>query len=457
MEVKACMGCFVEWDRERDECPVCGWSPQKPLEEDKNGWHQGKIIAKRFLLGNCYLKKKDFVIWRTYDSLLDIRCYMITSVGGSLTQLLQIAWGFSQQRDKKGCPVVLSMFPVEQVYVLVFSMKEDMDKKDFLSWIMLPKENPKQVIQKLEYLNEKQKPEHVLSEDTLLDERYRVIGCIGVGGFGITYLCEDLLLQRNVAVKEYFPSEWAEREADALEVKNSRYLNAFLYGKKSFLKEAKITAKFIHAQNIVTIYDVFSANDTVYLVMEYLQGDSVGRRMKKRQYEPYSERKAVEIILSVMKALCTIHENYVVHGDISPGNLICTKEGTVVLIDFGAAKYMTDKQPVLQAAFLKKNYAAPEQYRTAKEGIPKDEGAWTDIYAMGATFYYLLTGHVPTDALTSLSSKKTELIPPKKHGVKIRKGYFQLICRMMELDKNLRIKNDRVVIDTLEKLCCKEK
>ena len=61
MEVKACMGCFVEWDKERAECPVCGWSPQKPLEEDKNGWHQGKIIAKRFLLGNCYLKKKDFV------------------------------------------------------------------------------------------------------------------------------------------------------------------------------------------------------------------------------------------------------------------------------------------------------------------------------------------------------------------------------------------------------------
>ena len=127
MEVKACMGCFVEWDKERAECPVCGWSPQKPLEEDKNGWHQGKIIAKRFLLGNCYLKKKDFVIWRTYDSLLDIRCYMITSVGGSLTQLLRIAWGFSQQTDKEGCPVVLSMFPVEQTYVLVFSMKEDID------------------------------------------------------------------------------------------------------------------------------------------------------------------------------------------------------------------------------------------------------------------------------------------------------------------------------------------
>ena len=303
----------------------------------------------------------------------------------------------------------------------------------------------------------KQKPEYALSEDTLLDERYRVIGCVGVGGFGITYFCEDLLLQRNVAVKEYFPSEWAEREADALEVKNSRYLNAFLYGKKSFLKEAQITAKFIHAQNIVTIYDVFSANDTVYLVMEYLQGDSVGRRMKKRQYKPYSEKEAAEIILPSMKALRSIHESYVVHGDISPGNLICTKEGTVVLIDFGAAKYMTDKQPVLQAAFLKKNYAAPEQYRTAKEGIPRDEGAWTDIYAMGATLYYLLTGHVPTDALTRLSSKKTELIPPKKYGVKIQKGYFQLICQMMELDKNLRIKNDQVVIDTLEKLCFKEK
>ncbi len=132
MEAKACMGCFVEWDKERAECPVCGWSPQKPLEEDKNGWHQGKIIAKRFLLGNCYLKKKDFVIWRTYDSLLDIRCYMITSVGGSLTQLLRIAWGFSQQTDKEGCPVVLSMFPVEQTYVLVFSMKEDIDKKIFV-------------------------------------------------------------------------------------------------------------------------------------------------------------------------------------------------------------------------------------------------------------------------------------------------------------------------------------
>ena len=179
--------------------------------------------------------------------------------------------------------------------------------------------------------------------------------------------------------------------------------------------------------------------------------------MKKRQYKPYSEKEAAEIILPSMKALRSIHESYVVHGDISPGNLICTKEGTVVLIDFGAAKYMTDKQPVLQAAFLKKNYAAPEQYRTAKEGIPRDEGAWTDIYAMGATLYYLLTGHVPTDALTRLSSKKTELIPPKKYGVKIQKGYFQLICQMMELDKNLRIKNDQVVIDTLEKLCFKEK
>ncbi len=456
-EQKACMGCFAEWDEERESCPLCGWHPDMEPEEDKEGWHTGQVLQKRYLIGRCYMKKKDFVIWRAYDSFMAMRCYFITSVGGSMEGLLRIAWGFQKEQNSEDCPVVLSLKKLDERYVLIISMKEEMDAESFRSQIHTEKEPPEPIIDSLTYQGDRKAPEQVLPPDTILDDRYRVIGCIGIGGFGMTYLCEDILLQKNVAVKEYFPAEWAEREENCVIVKSSHFLQAFRYGMQSFEKEAKLTARFIHEKNLVTVFDLFHANETVYLVMEYLDGKSVGRERKEEDYKPLTPWETARMIVPVLQGLAKVHERQIIHSDISPGNILHTSSGRMVLIDFGAAKYMTENQPVLQAAFLKQNYAAPEQYRTAKEGIPKDEGPWTDLYAMGGTMYYLLTGHVPTDALSRLSAKSTDLVPPKKYKVKIQKGWMRLIHRMMEPDLRKRIHSAETVCEEIRKLLEKEK
>ncbi len=456
-KVKVCMGCFAEWDDERAKCPICGWHPAVEPEQDKEGWHTGQVIEKRYLLGHCYMKKKDFVIWRAYDSQMEMRCYCITSVGGSMRGLLGLAWGFRKQKEEEGCPVVLSLKEMEERYVLVVALEQDMDYSQFKSWIRIEKEPPETLIEQITYTGNADKLAVTLPSDTILKDRYRVIGCVGIGGFGITYLCEDLLLQRNVAVKEYFPADWAEREDSYVLVKNSQYLPAFRYGMKSFEKEAVMTAKFIHVRNLVTLYEIFHANDTVYLVMEYLDGKSIGREMKDRQYTPFTPREMAEILLPILEGLSRVHNKGVIHSDISPGNILRTGSGRMVLIDFGAAKYRTENQPSLSAAFLKQNYAAPEQYRTAKEGIPTDEGPWTDIYAVGATMYHLLTGHTPTDAISRLSAKSTELVPPKKYKVKLKKGWMRLIHCMMELDWRDRIASAEQVQEKIRLLLQKER
>lgn len=456
-ELKICSGCFAEWDEKQAACRLCGWTTWEKKAKDGAGWRAGQILEKRYILGKFFLQKRDFVIWRAYDRQMDLRCFFLVSVEGSMAGLLGLAWGFERQKDRDGCPVVLSLKQMEERYVLVLSMKDDMDVETFSSWIQMEKEPPESSLYEIRYKEGKEGLALALKPDQLLLDRYRVVGCIGIGGFGITYLCEDLLLQRNVAVKEYFPTEWAEREDTGVSVKTAQVLPLFRYGMKSFEREVRLTAKSIHIRNLVTAYDMFYANDTAYLVMEYLPGKSVGREMKERQYRPLSPGEMAQILMPVLEGLRFIHAKNVVHSDISPGNILLTSGGEPVLIDFGAAKYQTENQPLLSAAFLKQNYAAPEQYRTAQDGVPRGEGPWTDLYAVGGTMYYLLTGHSPTDAISRLSAKKAELVPPKKYRVKLKKGWMQLIHHMMELDWKRRISSAEQVLDEMKILLQKEK
>ena len=124
--------------------------------------------------------------------------------------------------------------------------------------------------------------QETLPEGFLLAGRYEALRCIGVGGFGITYLCRDKRLGRKVAVKEYFPRQWAEREGAYVSVKKSSMAEAFRLGMQSFVREAQIMAEFVETPQVVTLRDVLQANDTVYLAMEYLDGVSVGRDMRRR-------------------------------------------------------------------------------------------------------------------------------------------------------------------------------
>ncbi|MCM1245133.1 MAG: serine/threonine protein kinase [Roseburia sp.] len=454
-----CKGCFAEWNEVDFQCFWCGWCPdmEEAVSDYDSGWKIGDMLANRYQLGKIYVRTDDgYTVWRAYDHSLEIPCFLLVTQTENIHWLMKIAWGFCGQPT---CGIkVLGLREIEGNYALVLSMKNQyLDIETFRRLIQPQTEPPEPLFGEVAYQMNEEVREQVLPIDTLLGNCYRIAGCIGVGGFGIIYLCEDVLLQRNVAVKEYFPEQWAQREETYVDIRESGMLEAYRFGLQSLLKEAKITAHFIQSPHIGTIYDVFEENDTAYLVMEYLTGSSIGKEFKKWNNTPYKPHEMAEIMSPVLKALEEIHKQGIVHSDLSPGNIMRTKKGDITLIDFGAAKYSRDDQPAISAAFLKTDYAAPEQYRTAKEGRAEDEGPWTDIYAVGAMMYYFLTGHKPSSALARLSGNSTELVSPKEYGVKLKKGWMRLIHRCMELEYSRRISSVRTVREELKKLLAHEK
>lgn len=452
---RVCLGCFSEWEEENKECPHCGWNPTRE-SSDVFQWKTGAVFEQRYLLGELYVKKKDIAIWRMYDNLLGISCFVLRGAKDEKETLLFWARQMGK-KDEEPSPEILSLKKIDGKDVLVFSLKDkflspEQFEQDFFKDAITDSEEEQCEIPKRERSKVWEEKTQVLRPGILLEERYRILDCIGIGGFGITYLCEDVNLHREVAVKEYFPAEWAERDEQYVAVKQSGLVEAYRFGMQSFLKECQITAKFIHEPHVVTIYDVLQANDTVYLVMEYIEGISIGREFRMKKYQPYTPKEVSEILFPVLDALDAIHEKRIVHSDISPGNIMRAKSGKIVLIDMGAAKYNLESQPVLSAAFLKIDYAAPEQYRTAKEGIPKDEGPWTDLYAVGATMYYLLTGHKPVDVISRLNGKDTRLVSPWKYRMRLSGKWMKLIRRAMELEWKERIGSARELKEEMRKL-----
>ncbi len=450
---KICMGCFSEWNIE-EHCPYCGWDPRKPLERIEGVWTVGDVIAGRYLFGTILCTTEDMAVWRVYDNDLGIVCYFIRKMKATEEDLQTLARSLEAINQKtSGFLVVLGIKVVARRRFLVISVQERHIKEEsFLALLQNDPVDQEKLITEVICDFDNHYQERTLPEYSLLDGRYQVIACIGVGGFGITYLCVDLFLHRNVAIKEYFPVEWVEREGMEVAVCSSRYLEPYRIGLQSFYQEAKMTASFIHTSHIVTIYDIFSENDTAYMVLDYLSGISIGREMRVRAYRPYYPEEMAKIILPVLEPLAEIHDKKMVHSDISPGNIMKSQEGDICLIDMGAAKYCMDRQPLLSTAFLKKDYAAPEQYRTARTGIPENEGPWTDIYGVGAIMYYLLTGHKPTDALSRLQGKSTDLVPPKKYKVKLSKYWMRLIQYCMELDWTKRPGSVREVSERIRQL-----
>ena len=445
---KVCRGCFAEWESDYDRCPKCGW---KPDEEPKEmfGIKTGDVLDKRYLVGGIYsvTSSKNAVLWRMYDNLLGTACFALVLKNDDEKRLISAA-GSIQKNTCNDNVVVQSLKTIGKHNVLIISVKDRyMDVAEFKKIINDDSDIHHDGLPKPE---EKFGKEHVIPPGSLLDGRYRIIDCIGIGGFGITYLCEEMSLHRLVAIKEYYPGGWSERDGTYVAVKSSNMLKPFQYGLKSFINEIKITAKFIHTPHIVTVYDAFEANDTAYMVMEYILGISVGREMRTRGYKPYSEMEVARIIYPVMDALEVMHDHRIIHSDISPGNIMITEDRDVVLIDMGAAKYNLQSQPPLSAAFLKVDYAAPEQYRTAKKGKSDGEGPWTDIYALGATMYYLLTGIKPPDVISRLNGTDTDLT--KGLIGKLPLVWVEFIQNSMALEPEQRISSVSALRQLMESI-----
>ena len=274
----------------------------------------------------------------------------------------------------------------------------------------------------------------------LQNNKYAVGEVLGQGGFGITYKGGDMALKRYVAIKEFFPQGSIRHNST---IRPDRTLSPADYNsvKAKFIDEAHRLARFSHP-SIVRVFGVFEENNTAYMVMEFLEGQSLLQRITEKR--SLNENEVVDIANKIGDALAAVHAAGLIHRDIKPDNIMLTSDGRVVLIDFGTARSFASNKTVKQTAMLTPGYAPLEQY-----GQQARFGAYTDIYALGATLYHALTGELPAPA-TDLASG-VELKAPNTINPNISQGVSNAILWAMKVKADERPQSVKAFLDELEK------
>ena len=230
---------------------------------------------------------------------------------------------------------------------------------------------------------------HGLPEGTRLEE-YRIDRVLGSGGFGITYLAWDENMMRPVAIKEYLPSDLAVREQD-MSVYANRNEEDYRWGLDQFLEEAQVLAR-VDNPHIARVLRVLTANNTACMVMEYVEGESLSDVLKRRGV--LGEEELRDLMIPLLDGLEAVHKADILHRDIKPGNMYVRKDGSPVLLAFGAARLSIQGRTRSMTAVLTPPYAPFEQYGNAQK-----QGPWTDIYAFGVVLYQAVSGRLPPDAV----------------------------------------------------------
>jgi serine/threonine protein kinase len=231
---------------------------------------------------------------------------------------------------------------------------------------------------------------HALPNGYTLQE-YRIEAMIGAGGFGLTYLAHDGNLNTKVAIKEYLPADFALRSEDqTVQPKSSAAQPTFEWGLKRFLDESRTLASFRHP-NIVRVMRFFQANQTAYMVMEFIAGKSLNEWVKT--HGTLDEAGLVAIALPLLDGLEAIHKAGYLHRDIKPPNIYMREDGAPVLIDFGSARMNLDPNKDL-TSIVSPGFAPLEQYHASGK-----QGPWTDLYSFGGVLYWLVTGQKPVEAV----------------------------------------------------------
>ena len=240
---------------------------------------------------------------------------------------------------------------------------------------------------------------------SILAGKYLLGAPLGKGGFGITYIAMHLPDEKIVAIKEFFPANLAVRDTDNETVVPADDTKAVYYrtGMKSFSEEGRILYLLSDIEHVVHVAEQIQANNTTYLVMEYVPGISLKKYMKQQQ-KLFSEQETLTLMQPILLALQAMHQKGILHRDISPENLMLSPNNTLTLIDFGAARTFSRSDDDNLTVILKRGYAPEEQYHSNSR-----QGPWTDLYAVCAVMYQMLTGILPQEA--SARAEEAHLTP----------------------------------------------
>jgi serine/threonine protein kinase len=252
-----------------------------------------------------------------------------------------------------------------------------------------------------------------LPSRTIANGKFVLGKVLGQGGFGITYLAYDLETNQKLAIKEYFPSIISTRSHDRLTVTpiSSKSSKDLEYGLQKFYEEGQALLRFKDHPNVVTMVEFFYANGTGYIVMHYIKGQTFKEHLLNAGGR-ISFAEALQPLTPVMRALEDLHAANILHRDVSPDNIYLEDAGGVRILDFGATRYAMGEHSRSLSVVLKPGYAPEEQYRSRGK-----QGPWTDIYALGATFYRAITGQVPPESMDR--QQLDDLVAPSSLGVDI--------------------------------------
>ena len=290
-------------------------------------------------------------------------------------------------------------------------------------------------------------PQHHMRPFTILAGKYLIGKAIGEGGFGITYIGMDLELEARVAIKEYYPQGAAARDSrtnDGTVRSYSENTRTFFEeGREKFINEARTIAKFRELPEIVGVIDFFRENQTAYIVMEYLDGQTLKQYLKANGGKIPTD-ELLRMMKPLISSLGKIHSQGLIHRDISPDNIMLMKDGNIKILDFGGARDFISQNGKSMSVLVKHGYAPEEQYRSHG-----DQGPWTDVYALCATMYRCITGKIPPEALDRLY--EDELKPISSFNVDCPKYIEEAILKGLSVRKDGRYQSMEELYNVLYK------
>ncbi len=283
---------------------------------------------------------------------------------------------------------------------------------------------------------------YYLDPGTIIGGKYIVGRVLSYGGHTVSYMGMDAEMNRKVIVKEYLPSDFSTRSEGEKDVTiySGDGQEQFEQGLTNFLNEANRIQQLQNAKGIAKVYDCLAENETGYVISEYVEGRTLKEILDSGKR--YSAEEAADFIRQILAGLADVHRMDIVHCDISPETIMVTDSGEIKLTDFGATRYVTTANSKSLSIILKRGYAPEEQYRS--KGV---RGPWTDVYALGAVMYLMITGEVPQESVERALSD--DLKEPSKMGIDIPKNIENALMNALNVYQQDRTQSAEAFLQEL--------